>query len=96
MTLNVEEIDLSALGAALRRDFDDCVPKGFVRGRTMLRDAVIEHLGCSEVEGERIVDTMIGLGFLRFEGEPTSAAGNDAAWWVISDAPMSDHARAAS
>lgn len=83
MNLDVEEIDLAALGDLLQRIFDGCPPKGFVRGRTTLRDAVADRLKCSEVEAEQLVETMIGYGLLRFEGEPTDASGN-AAFWVIS------------
>jgi hypothetical protein len=81
MDLNIEEIDLASLGDALQRAFDTYAPTGFVRGRTMLRDAVVEHLGCSEPEAERLVDTMVSLGFLKFDGDPTSAA--DSAVWII-------------
>lgn len=34
-------------------------------GRTRLRDEVTRHLGCSLLMGERLVDTMIGRGFIR-------------------------------
>jgi hypothetical protein len=36
-------------------------------GRTLLRDAVVEHLGCSQLAGEQIIDTMVGRGFLAQE-----------------------------
>jgi len=81
MALNVEEIDLAALCAALRRVFD-VPPSGYLRGRTAVRDAVVEHLGCSELEAEQLVETMIGLGFLRFQGDPTSAPESDEIWKI--------------
>ena len=60
---------------------DGAAPEGFVRGRTVLRDTVVASLGCSELEAEEVVDTMIGRGFLRFSGDSTKAA--DAGVWRV-------------
>jgi hypothetical protein len=40
---------------------------GPVVGRTRFRDEVVRHLGCSLLEGEQVVDTMIGRGFIVLE-----------------------------
>jgi len=68
---NPETVDLAALRALLE---ERCGPfvEGEVVGRTRLRDAVVGHLACSLLDAERLVDTMIGLGFLR---KQTSADG---------------------
>lgn len=60
---NPEAVDLAALAQVLRRACGD-VTVGAVMGRTQLRDAAVEHLGCSQLEGEQLVDTMVGRGFL--------------------------------
>jgi hypothetical protein len=82
MSLDVENIDLAAVAAALSRLFEDSPPRGYVRGRTLLRDAVAKHLDCSIVDAERLIDTMVGRGFLRFDGDPSRADGTDAAWVI--------------
>jgi len=58
-----EAVDLAALATQLRNLFAGAV-EGPVVGRTRLRDAVAEHLACSQPDSERIVDTMVGRGFL--------------------------------
>ncbi|MEP7121621.1 MAG: hypothetical protein ABJE95_11950 [Byssovorax sp.] len=82
MTFDVEQVDLAALAAGLSRTFQDSSPAGYIRGRTVIRDAVGAQLGCSEVEAERLVETMIGRGFLRFTGDPAAATAGDAIWSI--------------
>jgi predicted DNA-binding transcriptional regulator len=64
--LSPEVLDLACLADMLR---ETCGPTviGAVVGRTRLRDEVVRHLGCSQLEGETLVDTMIGRGFVRRE-----------------------------
>ena len=59
-----EHVDLEAVKIVLRRVCGSSVV-GAVIGRTRLRDEVARHLGCSLLMSERIVDTMIGRGFIR-------------------------------
>lgn len=58
-----ESTDLAALAAHLSQAVG-AATAGAVVGRTRLRDEVVRHLGCSQLEGERMVDTMVGRGFL--------------------------------
>jgi hypothetical protein len=58
-----ESVDLAALRSVLEETCGAFVD-GDVVGRTRLRDAVSLHLVCSELDAERIVDTMVGRGFL--------------------------------
>jgi myo-inositol catabolism protein IolC len=74
-SIDLENIDLAEVSAHLRAACGPVV-EGAVVGRTVLRDAVVAHLGCSELEGEEMVDTMIGRGFLVWREEP----GGPAAW----------------
>jgi hypothetical protein len=88
MSLPVEEIDLAALAAALERAFTGKgAPTGYVEGRTAIRDAVTEHLGCSELEAELLVDTMVSEGFLRFEGDPAGLPTVHDAWRILVAGP---------
>ena len=45
-------------------------PAGYVEGKGALRAAVVELLGCSELEAEQLVDTMETRGFIRYQGDP--------------------------
>lgn len=64
-----ENIDLSELAGQLAARFRAVAPAGYVRGKGELRAAVVAILDCSELEAERLVDTMEGRGLLRYEGD---------------------------
>ncbi len=83
--MELERIDLAAVAAMLERHVEGHAPEGFVRGRTVLRDAVMAHFTCSALEVEELVDTMVGRGFLRFDGDPKAAAGGGV--WRIEGGP---------
>jgi len=61
--LVAEEVDLGELARVLRAACGASVV-GVVVGRTLLRDEVARHVGCSQLEAETLVDTMVGRGFL--------------------------------
>lgn len=82
MDPHIESVDLAELATMLRRTFAGSPPAGYIRGRTDMRDAVAAHLGSSEATAENIVETMIGRGFLRFSGDPTSP-GSETFLWEI-------------
>lgn len=64
-----ETVDLADLASVIKSSIQRPVV-GDVVGRTELRDVVVRHLGCSQLAGEHIVDTMVGRGFfVRQEGE---------------------------
>lgn len=68
-TLDVERVDLANLIEMLRSRAEAAFV-GAVVGRTNMRDAVAEHLGCSVLEAEHLVDTMVARGLLRLEPLP--------------------------
>jgi hypothetical protein len=78
--LAVEEVDLAELTGALRARFAGSAPSGYLDGRTALRDAVTEELGCSELEAEEIVDTLVARGFAHYEGDPSAAMDDGRGW----------------
>lgn len=61
---------------------ETCGPSlmGAIVGRTRFRDEVARHLGCSKLEAETLVDTMIGRGFLRRE-----VARDGQVEWIIAE-----------
>lgn len=72
-----EAVDLATVALHLRATVGTAVI-GEVVGRTRLRDVVAHHLNCSQLDAERIVDTMIGRGFVVREHTPD---GQDS--WLI-------------
>lgn len=75
-----EEIDLAVLARELVAVLRESSLEGYVVGRTRLRDAVAGTLRCSQLDAERLVDTMVGRGFLRFDGD--TAASGPGAWRI--------------
>jgi hypothetical protein len=78
--LAVEEIDLAELTRSLRARLAGAAPAGYLDGRTALRNAVTEELGCSELEAEELVDTLVAGGFVRYQGDPASAIDDGRGW----------------
>ena len=60
---DLERVDLAALTQMLRSTFGPSV-EGSVVGRTLLRDEVVRRLGCSELQAETLVDTLVDRGFV--------------------------------
>lgn len=67
--MDPENIDLSELAGQLAARFRGAAPSGYVRGKGELRAAVVAIFNCSELEAERLVDTMESRGLLRYEGD---------------------------
>jgi hypothetical protein len=70
--MNPEEIDLAALAERLARQSPSSPIGGYLVGKTWFRNAVLADLGCSQLEAERIVDTLVARGFLVPSGDPSS------------------------
>jgi hypothetical protein len=79
MALSLEDLDLQRITRSLRATFDGGELEGFADGRTAIRDAIVDRLRCSALEAEDLVETLIGRGFVRFEGDPAHA-GEDGRW----------------
>jgi hypothetical protein len=62
----VEDIDLFTLTGALRRRYGRHLYASYLRGKTLLRDAIVEELGCSAYEAEELVETLETMGYVRF------------------------------
>lgn len=78
-SLDVEEIDLASLARRLLSAVGSPV-EGYVVGRTVMRDAVASILGCSLLEAENLVETLISRGLIVRRG---GEQGSDAVEWVI-------------
>lgn len=80
VAIDPEDVDLAQTCERLRRTFDGGEIEGYSDGRTAIRDALMAQMRCSALEAEDLVETMIGRGYLRFEGDPSHAA-EDGRWF---------------
>lgn len=58
-------------------------PRGYVRGKTEIRDHLCVALGCSELEAEQAIEELVLTELLEFEGDPTTAGFEPTASWVV-------------
>jgi hypothetical protein len=82
--MDVEQIDLRELTVALQREFRQVPLLGAMTGRTQLRDATAERLGCSLIEAECLIDTLVLRGYLWLD----DAAEVPATWKIKPDAEV--------
>jgi hypothetical protein len=75
-----EDLDLRQLTEELKRVLGHGEPVGYLRGKSMMRDALVQMKGFSELEAEELVDTLELRGFLRFLGDPSERSVADAPW----------------
>lgn len=80
--MTIEDIDLAQLAATLRDRLPVGEPKGYLRGRSVLRDLVEANLGCSELEAEELVDTLEGRGYLQYLGDQRERSQAYATWAI--------------
>jgi hypothetical protein len=57
-----EAVDLAQLASRVRANVESA--EGTVMGLTRIRNEVVRLLGCSLLEGEQLVDTMVQRGFI--------------------------------
>lgn len=69
MVTSAPRSDLNQLAQHLEQTFQPEPPVGAVVGRTRIRDAVALERGCSQMEAEELVDTMVEQNLLRFESD---------------------------
>jgi hypothetical protein len=71
-TLDLEAVDLASVTEVMRQRIGTHLAQAELPGRTILRDAVAEHLGCSMLEAEGVVDTLVARGFVRMDRDPSA------------------------
>ncbi len=77
-----EDLDLRQLTADLKNRLAPGEPVGYLRGKSLMRDMLVEMKGFSEYEAEELIDTLELRGFLRFLGDPTERSIADAHWEI--------------
>jgi len=83
MAFDPTSVDLQRLSESLQRLLKSpAVPGGMLEGKTVLREATMSLLSCSELEAENVVDTLVARGFAQFREHPDLPDG--AAWFLRS------------
>lgn len=78
--------DLSKIAGGLRRRFHGMNPRGYVRGKTRIRNAVMDIFGFSAMKAEALVEQLQSRGFVRYSGNPREMdTGRDT--WRINTQP---------
>lgn len=77
-----EDLDLQRLTEELREKLAPGEPVGYLRGKSLMRDLLVQERGCSELEAEELVDTLEARGFLHFLGDPTERSVADSHWEI--------------
>jgi hypothetical protein len=88
MQLVVEDIDLSQLAGAVRRRYGRHLYASYLRGKTLIRDAILEQLGCSEYEAEELVETLEMMGYVRFPHLADDTHPLTRHSWIINEASL--------
>jgi hypothetical protein len=86
--LALEEIDLALLAGAIRRRYGRHLYASYLRGKTLMRDAIVEQLGCSVCEAEELVETLELNGYLRFPHLADDTHPLTRHSWIIAEQPL--------
>lgn len=77
-----DDLDLRQLTADLKHMLAPGEPVGYLRGKALMRDMLVDTKGFSQYEAEELIDTLEARGFLRFLGDPTERSVADAHWEI--------------
>ena len=84
----VEDIDLAQLAGAVRRRYGRHLYASYLRGKTLMRDAIVGQLGCSAYEAEELVETLELNGYVRFPHLDDDTHPLTRHSWVITEEPI--------
>lgn len=77
-----DDLDLQQLTEDIQNKLRHHGPVGYLRGKSLMRDLLVEQRGFSQLEAEELVDTLEMQGFLHFLGDPTERSVADAPWEI--------------
>lgn len=84
-TITLEDVDLAQLTAGLRRRYGRHLYASYLRGKTLLRDAAEEALGCSAYQAEELIETLELQGYIRFPVLPDDTHPLTRHAWIIDE-----------
>ena len=79
-----EDLDLAQITQELKAALGPGEPVGYLRGKSLMRNALVHDKGFSELEAEELIDTLELRGFLRFLGDTSERSEADARWDLTS------------
>lgn len=88
MQLAVEDVDLAILAGALARRFGRHLFASYLRGKTLMRDAIADHLRCSSYQAEELVETLELMGYVRFPHLDDHTHPITRHAWIIAPEPL--------
>ena len=77
-----DDLDLRQLASDLKALVGHGEAVGYLRGKSLMRNLLVERKGFSELEAEELIDTLEMQGFLRFLGDPSERSVADAPWEI--------------
>lgn len=87
MQLAIESVDLAALARTVRSRYGRHLYASYLRGKTLIRDAIIETLRCSAYEAEELVETLELMGYVHFPERPDHTHALTREQWRITEEP---------
>ena len=72
--------DFADATLALQRYFHPTSPRGYVLGKTEIRNALEELFGLSAVAAETTVEELESRGFIRYSGDPREVDTGERVW----------------
>jgi len=81
-----KNLDLQEVTQQLRAALGDAEPTGYLRGKALMRNALVHARGFSELEAEELIDTLEWRGFLKYLGDPSEPSLANAKWDIASPA----------
>lgn len=82
-----ENLDLQELTQQLRTALGDAAPTGYLRGKSLMRNALVHERGFSELEAEELIDTLEWRGFLKYLGDPSEPSQATGRWEIAAVPP---------
>jgi hypothetical protein len=79
-----EEVDLAELCRVLHARFSSGAPTGYVLGKTLMREVVMQVLSCSELQAEELVDTLESRRMIRYQGHKRNEVDDLESFWTFS------------
>ena len=81
------DLDLALMARRLERRMRNQPLVGYLQGKTLIRDRVVEMFGCSALAAEALVDHMQSRGFVRYSDDPSVAGGGRGVWSIVERPP---------
>jgi hypothetical protein len=81
--MQTEQSDLAGLARRLQPFVERSAPPSYMRGKTFVRDLVMDMVRCSALAAEQIVDQLEGRALLVFDPVPEPTFPDLGRWRVI-------------